>query len=164
MEFTVDITNEQDEVALPQGFENVLQQLFRLAGEVEGLTGGEVDLTLVDDEAIRELNLAYRGLDKPTDVLSFADDGESEEDDIVYEVESLDEVVPGEGLLGDIVISMPRAQEQATEFGHSLERELGFLFVHGILHLLGYDHQDRASEKEMIGKQEAALQKLGLVR
>ncbi len=91
------------------------------------------------------------------------DDGVGELD-IIFEVESESESIPLLGMLGDIIISAERALEQSKEYGHSLERELGFLFVHGFLHLLGYDHQDESSERIMIAKQEAVLQQAGLLR
>lgn len=162
-----------------------LEMLLRLAGKQEEVSDGEVALTFVDDEAIQELNKQYRGLDKPTDVLSFAmrEMGEDEieiiyGDDRFEEVEYAgekdeeesgtaeddDEEDGNEEPLGDIIISVPRAIAQADEYGHSVERELGFLFVHGFLHLIGYDHQDEEEEKVMFGKQEQILQQAGLTR
>lgn len=118
----------------------------------------EVSVILVDDDRMRELNRTWRGVDRPTDVLSFP------------------QLEPGEGephlasgpdapvLLGDVVISLERAREQALEYGHSLEREVGFLTAHGILHLLGYDHQDPGSEARMLELTEEALGRVGLRR
>lgn len=155
---------------------DILEQLLRIAGEKEEVTVGIVTLTLTDDEGIRELNRQYRGLDKTTDVLSFSLI-EGEEPDIRYndEYEASEEGGeewkdeekagnPFSELLGDIVISVPRAQAQAEEYGHSFERELGFLFVHGFLHLLGYDHGDEEQEREMFAKQEEVLKSAGLSR
>ncbi|RKP55222.1 rRNA maturation RNase YbeY [Cohnella endophytica] len=157
----------------------LLEKLLRIAGEKEQVTEGIVTLTLTDDEGIRELNRQYRGLDKPTDVLSFSLI-EGEEPEIRYEgeYEASEESEEGDGewtdeaqaaspyseLLGDIVISIPRAEAQAEEYGHSFERELGFLFVHGFLHVVGHDHADEAQEKEMFAKQELVLQEAGLTR
>lgn len=154
-----------------------LEKLLLIAGEAEGVTGGIVTLTLTDDDGIQALNRQYRGLDKPTDVLSFSmvesagDEPEVRFDD---EYEAADESGqwqdedkkgdPFSDLLGDIVISVPRAEAQAAEYGHSFERELGFLFVHGFLHLLGYDHDSEADEKEMFAKQEKVLAIAGLTR
>lgn len=87
-----------------------------------------------------------------------------DEPEIVFEVESEEENDPFSGMLGDIIISVEKAQQQSEDYGHSFERELGFLFVHGFLHLIGYDHQDDESEAVMTGKQEAVLQQAGLVR
>lgn len=151
-----------------------LEQLLRLCGEQENVSDGEVALTFVDDEAIRELNKQYRGLDKPTDVLSFAmQEIGDEELEIIYGEDDFEDSDDENGEaeedgfeepLGDIVISIPRAIAQAEEYGHSVDRELGFLFVHGFLHLIGYDHQTEEEEKAMFGKQEQILQKAGLTR
>lgn len=165
MSLQLDWSNEQDKVDIPEAWIGRLEQLLRIAGEAEGMTAGEVTLTFTDDEQIHQLNLDYRGIDRPTDVLSFAmqDDG-VDELDIIFEVESEDEPDPISGMLGDIIISVETAARQSEEYGHSLEREIGFLFVHGFLHLIGYDHQDESSEAEMTGKQEAVLQQAGLSR
>jgi probable rRNA maturation factor len=115
---------------------------------------GEVSVRFVDDATIHELNRTYRAVDRPTDVLSFA----MLEGDESFPI--VDEIV----MLGDIVVSVDTAKVQADEYGHSLERELAFLLVHGFLHLNGYDHQDDESEREMFGLQEDILQSLGLQR
>ncbi|MFC5405112.1 rRNA maturation RNase YbeY [Cohnella soli] len=154
----------------------LLEKLLVIAGKKEGVETGIVTLTLTDDEGIRELNRQYRGLDKPTDVLSFSLI-EGEEPDIrfddEYEATEEDEEEwhdeekagnPYSELLGDIVISVPRAEAQAEDYGHSFERELGFLFVHGFLHVIGYDHADETQEKEMFAKQEQVLLEAGLSR
>lgn len=158
-----------------------LEQLLEIAARTEGIEEGEVSLTFVDDEAIRELNREYRGLDKPTDVLSFPmyDADEWERDDAAAEAgaeqEAADAVPladdtaaseddPFPELLGDIVISVPTALRQSEEYGHTPEREIGFLFVHGFLHLIGYDHMDEASERDMFSRQERILREAGLVR
>lgn len=165
MSLQLDWSNEQEKLDIPESWITRLEQLLQLAGEAEGVRDGEVTLTFVDNEQIHQLNKEYRNIDRPTDVLSFAmqDDG-TDELDIIFEVESEDELDPISGMLGDIIISVDKAVQQSEEYGHSLEREIGFLFVHGFLHLIGYDHQDEASEKEMFGKQEAILQKAGLTR
>jgi probable rRNA maturation factor len=139
----------------------LLERCLQAAAEREGVSG-EVVVTLVDNERIHQLNREYRGVDRPTDVLSFAmnESGEGEMD--IYMDEDDFETYPN--MLGDIVISLPKAQEQAAEYGHSLERELGFLAVHGFLHLLGYDHGTEEEEKEMFSRQEEILQKIGLTR
>ncbi len=122
----------------------------------------EISLSVTDNEGIRALNAEQRGIDRVTDVLSFpmlavedgvliVEDDDFSEEDVVF--------------LGDIVISLPRAMEQAESYGHSLEREMGFLTVHSLLHLLGYDHElGEAEEKEMFAKQEAVLAEVGLFR
>lgn len=175
MDLTLEWSSEQEVKEITPAFIEKFEELLRLAGELEGVTEGEVALTFVDDEAIQELNKQYRDLDKPTDVLSFAmsefgddeirinyeDDGEGDPSDL-QDGETVSEgfIEP----LGDIIISVPRAIAQAEDYGHSVERELGFLFVHGFLHLIGYDHQSEEEEKIMFAKQEDILQKAGLTR
>jgi probable rRNA maturation factor len=164
MSLTINWSNEQEEYAINDSLITLLESILQKAGEAEGIEKGEVDLTFVDNERIHELNREYRGIDRPTDVLSFAmnETGEDEPEIIYAFDEEAIEDVPN--VLGDIIISVTRAQEQAEEYGHSLERELGFLFVHGFLHLLGYDHQDDATEAEMMSKQEHVLAQVGLTR
>lgn len=158
-------SNEQELLEIGEELIELLDALLQSAGEAEGVTEGEVALTFVDDEAIHQLNREYRGIDRPTDVLSFAmNESLDEELDIVYELEQGDEMDSPLNMLGDIIISVDRAQMQSEEYGHSLKREIGFLFLHGFLHLLGYDHQDDASEAEMMCKQEAILTQVGLLR
>ncbi|WP_449600492.1 rRNA maturation RNase YbeY [Paenibacillus sp. Marseille-Q9583] len=157
--------NEQEEYEIKDDLIALLESILQKAGEAEGIDQGEVALTFVDNTSIHELNLEYRGIDRPTDVLSFAMNESGEDEmDIIYEVEEGEALEDVPDVLGDIIISVTRAQEQAQEYGHSLERELGFLFVHGFLHLLGYDHQDEASEAEMMSKQEKVLAQVGLTR
>ncbi|WP_379161146.1 rRNA maturation RNase YbeY [Paenibacillus sp. sgz5001063] len=157
--------NEQDEHLISDELIALLESILQKAGQMEGIDEGEVDLTFVNNERIHELNMEYRGIDRPTDVLSFAmnETGE-DEPEIIYASQDDGEGEEVPYVLGDIIISVTRAQEQAQEYGHSLERELGFLFVHGFLHLLGYDHQDAASEAEMMSKQEQVLAQVGLTR
>ena len=162
MGLVLEWSNEQDAVRLEEGWIARLEELLRLAGEAEGIGDGEVALTFVDEERIRELNREYRGIDRPTDVLSFALNEDGGEPDIVFD--ELEDGDPVSGMLGDIVISLERAKAQSEEYGHSLEREIGFLFVHGFLHLLGYDHQTEEEEKIMFGKQEEILRRAGLTR
>ena len=109
----------------------------------------EISVMLTDNEGIRTLNSLHRGIDRPTDVLSFP----------LYEYDEM-----GELCLGDIVISVERAYEQAEEYGHSPEREIGFLTVHSMLHLFGYDHMTPEEEKEMFGYQSEILSSIGLER
>lgn len=115
----------------------------------------EVSLVFADDEYIRELNLEYRGKDMSTDVLSFALD-EGDEPKVVGG--------PEEVLLGDIIISLETASRQAEEFGHSLERELAYLTVHGLLHLLGYDHGSEPEKLRMREQEERVLSLAGISR
>lgn len=183
MAVTLRWTNEQNVWDVSR-LEATLERLLDIAARSEGIEEGEVSLTFVDDEAIRELNREYRGLDKPTDVLSFpmydADewerDGEGTEvtagEEAAAEVPphaddmatSSAEDAPFPELLGDIVISVPTALRQSEEYGHTPEREIGFLFVHGFLHLIGYDHMDETSERDMFTRQERILREAGLTR
>ncbi|ANE47321.1 metalloprotease [Paenibacillus swuensis] len=145
---------------------SLLERLLQEAGQAEKVEEGEVSLTFVTDQEIHELNKQYRNMDKPTDVLSFSmQEFVDEEPEILYELEE-GEAEPDDfsDVLGDIVISVERAKAQAEDYGHSFEREVGFLFVHGFLHLIGYDHEDEAAEKTMMDKQEAILGKVGLSR
>lgn len=130
----------------------VLQKVAELYGLSEGV---EVGVTFLDDATIQELNRDYRDKDRPTDVLSFALN-EGDEPEIVD--------APEEELLGDILISLETTARQAEEYGHSLERELAYLTVHGMLHLLGYDHEEPADQAEMRLEEEAVLASLGIVR
>jgi probable rRNA maturation factor len=139
--------------------ENVLGK----AAELEEINRCELSVTLVNNEQIRELNKEYRGIDKETDVLSFPlEDEESEE--MIFLPEEDEEFADYLSSLGDIVISIPKTIEQAEEFGHSLERELAFLLVHGFLHLLGFDHETEDEEREMFAKQDEILNALNLSR
>jgi len=155
--------NNESGMPVPADWIDKIRVILHKAGEIEGLAGGEVALTFTDDEGIRRMNRDYRGVDAPTDVLSFpmreSGDGEIP---IVYDGGDAPEAE--DEPLGDIVISVQRAIAQSREYGHSVEREIGFLFVHGLLHLLGYDHGDEASEKEMFERQERILAEVGLTR
>lgn len=121
----------------------------------------EMSVTFMDNAGIQVINRDYRGKDVPTDVISFALEEEGEDElPIIFEDE--EEVFPRN--LGDIMISIERTEEQALEYGHSFERELGFLAVHGFLHLNGYDHMETEDEKEMFGLQKEILDAYGLKR
>ncbi|MBR2214975.1 MAG: rRNA maturation RNase YbeY [Selenomonadaceae bacterium] len=115
----------------------------------------EASISVTDNAHIQELNKIYRGIDKPTDVLSFALD-EGDEPTIFAE--------GAPHTLGDIIISVERAKEQAQDYGHSLRREIAFLTVHGMLHLLGYDHMEEADRLEMEAEQRAVMKRLGIKR
>ena len=117
----------------------------------------DISVTVTDNIHIHELNREYRGVDRPTDVLSFP----------MYSF--TDDYMPEEGpapvVLGDIVISAERAKEQAVEYGHSFQREISFLTVHSVLHLLGYDHEvSEEAENEMFSLQDKIMDKLGILR
>ncbi|KXG43187.1 rRNA maturation RNase YbeY [Tepidibacillus infernus] len=156
----VDVLDEQEEREILEKEIELVNQVIQTAAELEGITEGEVVVTLVDNKRIHELNRDYRGIDRPTDVLSFALNEPGEDDlDIVY-----DEEMDMPTMLGDIVISIPKVIQQAADYGHSFERELGFLTAHGFLHLLGYDHETKEDEKVMFTKQELILEKMKLSR
>lgn len=130
-----------------------MERTARRVLELEHAPACEVSLFLTDDQGIQALNLMYRDLDQPTDVLSFPLDQDG--------MPTLPDVPT---LLGDIVLSVERARDQADEYGHSFERELAFLVVHGVLHLLGYDHEEEDERRAMRSREETILFDLGLRR
>lgn len=151
-------------------YEKVLEQVIcQAAAQEECPYEFEVNLTLTDNEGIRELNREFRELDVPTDVLSFP----MIEYDLPGDFSHLEEEEcqltcfhpeTGELLIGDIVVSVERAKEQAGEYGHSLKREMSFLVAHSMLHLFGYDHMEDEERIVMEEKQEQILQSLGIAR
>lgn len=143
------IENEQDKIEYSETFETLVKNAVEGTLDYEGFDKDcEISITFTDNENIRQLNNEFRNIDRATDVLSFPMDDEG------------DEVV-----LGDVVISLEKAKEQAEEYGHSLEREISFLCVHSCLHLLGYDHEtSEEDEKEMFMKQHEILEKIGQKR
>ena len=151
------ITNHQKAVKIPSGLRILIRRSCNAVLEYEKFEGpAEISVTFVDNAAIQELNAQYRGKDMPTDVLSFplGENG-------VYDKNE----DTGASLLGDIVISMEKAMEQAELYGHALQREVAFLTVHSKLHLLGYDHEAGGLEAvRMREKEEAVLIQLGLPR
>ncbi len=135
----------------------LLEEILRAAdvvGEAYGVEQSELSITLTDDEHIHALNKQYRGVDRATDVLSFAF-RESDEPAVIG---------ADFDILGDVIISLKRAKVQAAEFGHSYLREVIFLEVHGLLHLLGYDHIDDDERQEMEAEQRFIMDKLGIGR
>ena len=140
--------------------EKIFSELIRAAdvvGETYGAENSEFSLTLTDDEHIHALNKQFRDVDSPTDVLSFAF-RESDEPEIIGAGSEVLEV------LGDVIISLERAKIQSEEFGHSFLREIIFLEVHGLLHLLGYDHILEDERREMEDEQRFIMDKLGIGR
>jgi probable rRNA maturation factor len=136
----------------------MVETLLQHAAEAERVAqDAELSVTFVDNEKIKEINRVYRSKDQVTDVISFAMEEQGEGEVSIVGVD-----MPP--VLGDIIISVPRASEQAEEYGHSFTRELGFLAVHGLLHLLGYDHMTEEDEKKMFGKQKEILDAYGLKR
>lgn len=135
--------------------EKMIQKLVKEVLKEEKVRNAECNIIFVDNEKIHEINWEYRHIDRVTDVISFALEDEMEnEPSAQYEMR----------VLGDIYISVDRAKEQALEYGHSFLREICFLAIHGMLHLLGYDHQTTEDEKIMFQKQEEVLAKYGIVR
>ncbi|MCC5895847.1 MAG: rRNA maturation RNase YbeY [Alkalibacterium sp.] len=138
-----------------------MEDLLNVAADKLNVTKkAEVSITVVSNEKIREINKEYREKDQVTDVISFAI--EDDEEDLFKEFDMDGITIPRD--LGDIFISYDKAVEQANEFGHSVERELGFLMVHGFLHLNGYDHMTAEDEKIMFSLQEEILKEYGLKR
>ncbi len=157
MAHKVYITDNQKSVKIPSGLRILIRRACNAVLEAEGVSGNvEVSVMFVDDEQIEQLNSQHRGKQQPTDVLSFplSDNGE-------YDINRQ----TGAKMLGDIVISMERAFEQADMYGHTLQREVAFLTVHSMYHLLGYDHEAGGIEAvKMREKEEATMIKLGLPR
>lgn len=151
----IDFMDETE--SLDQKELDFVKKIVEHAAKQEKVTDSEVSVTFVTNEMIRDINREYRGKDQPTDVISFAMEELGEgETAIIGSHEPR--------MLGDIIISLDRTKEQAEDFGHSFERELGFLAVHGFLHLLGYDHMTEEDEKKMFSRQEEILVSLGITR
>lgn len=131
----------------------ILEPLLTYALEVENVDNLEFNVIIINNEEIHKINKEYRGIDRPTDVISFALEDYK---DIKYENDYR--------VLGDIYISIDKVREQAKEYGHSEKRELAFLAVHGLLHLLGYDHMEKEDEKVMLSKQELILDGYGITK
>ena len=156
MEITINVDPEGLE--FDDGLRAEIERAVLMMGELYDAATCEVSITLTDDEHIHALNRQYRGIDRATDVLSFALH-ESDEPEIIFDgAESQVDV------LGDIVVSVERARAQALEYGHSFRRELIFLIVHGMLHLLGYDHIEEADRLEMEAEQKFVMTELSIGR
>lgn len=157
MKLKIYFENDQKKHAIKYKMQMLIRHTILETLDYEGMENdAEVSVTFVDDEGIRELNNKFRGMDKPTDVLSFPlldYEGESEEP-------FFNELCHN---LGDIVISLERAMAQANEFGHSFEREVAFLTAHSMLHLLGYDHEiSEEDDADMRRRQNDIMERLGL--
>ncbi len=147
------MSNRQNKIILTPQTIRLIKSAVNTALEYEGFERKcEISVTFVDNEIIHEINKSKRGIDRPTDVLSFP----------IYD----DDFSDGECcILGDIVISLEKACEQAGEYGHSFDREVAFLTVHSVLHLLGYDHETSLDdEKDMFWRQEEIMKIIGLTR
>lgn len=149
------ISNYPEDLEVPQEYVDNVTTAAEMVGRLYGVENGEVSVTLTNNAYIHRLNKQYRGIDRPTDVLSFALN-ESEEPAVNGGMEV--------NVLGDLIISVERAEEQAADFGHSVRREMAFLTVHGMLHLLGYDHMEDEERAEMEAEQRFVMEQLGISR
>ena len=148
------ISNSQKEVKIPTGLRTLARRCCNAVLRMENFQGAaEVSVTFANNEQIHELNKMHRNVDAPTDVLSFpmGEDGK-------YDIDP----ATNAKILGDIVISMEKAVEQAERFGHTLQREVGYLTAHSMLHLLGYDHEEPLEKVHMREKEELVMTQLGL--
>ena len=148
------ISNSQKEVKIPTGLRMLVRRCCNAVLRMENFQGAaEVSVTFANNEQIHELNKMHRNVDAPTDVLSFpmGEDGK-------YDIDP----ATNAKILGDIVISMEKAVEQAERFGHTLQREVGYLTAHSMLHLLGYDHEEPLETVHMREKEELVMTQLGL--
>lgn len=152
----IEIINEQESARFGDDEKKLIEKAVQAVADEAGLSDAtEVSVTIVDDAKIREINSSFRNIDKSTDVLSFP---------MFFYTEPMvlaEEIWEGESMLGDIVISLETAARQAEEFGHSLGRELSFLTVHSMLHLLGYDHMEESERAIMREREEYFLEKIG---
>ncbi|WLR56301.1 rRNA maturation RNase YbeY [Mesobacillus subterraneus] len=156
MSLEIDFLDEINELTQEEIIK--IENLLNYTADKENVQdGSELSVTFVSNERIQEINREYRDKDRPTDVISFALEEMGE-----GELEIIGADIPR--VLGDIIISIPRAREQAEEYNHSFMRELGFLAVHGLLHLLGYDHMNEQDEKQMFDRQKEILDGFGLGR
>lgn len=163
---TIQIDYEaKDKLALD--YEKIINKVVEAAIDYEECPFEcDVNVVLTDNERIHEVNKEFRDMDKPTDVLSFpmVEYSTPSEFDQLENYDEFFHPETGELLLGDIMISIDKVKEQADNYGHSLERELGFLVAHSMLHLFGYDHMEEEERVVMETKQEEILQEIGLTR
>ena len=142
-------------------YEETVKRVFDECFEEEKIEDSKlyITITFTNPENIQEINKQYRNIDRATDVLSFP----------MFEKEELDQKIKQkdfehEDILGDIIISIEKVEEQAKEYGHSFERELSYMLVHGFYHLMGYDHMEEEDKKKMRKKEENILEKLNILR
>lgn len=150
MEVVID--NSQEKIRINESINELIEKVVLecLTLERKGLDY-EISVTFVDDEEIRELNKEYRNVDKSTDVLSFP-------------LEENEFDIPGNTLLGDIIISAETAKRQSEEYGHSLEREIAYLAAHSMFHLMGYDHMEEVEKQVMRDKEKKVMLSLGIFK
>ncbi|MFW6006393.1 MAG: rRNA maturation RNase YbeY [Bacillota bacterium] len=139
----VQINNKQKEIEIEEDLLDLFEDIAQEAARIEGYDSGEISIGLINNEEIKILNRKYRDTDEVTDVLSFP---------------------MGEEIWGDILISVEKVVEQAEEYNHSFAREACYLIIHGVLHLLGYDHKSSGDKKDMRRKEERVLSKFNLDR
>lgn len=145
-----DIDNRQDKFEITKEMEELVEKVIKEALKVEGKSDNyEVSISFVDNDEIKILNRDFRGVDKETDVLSFPMEDE------------FDFSTP---ILGDIIISLEKAEEQAKEYGHTLEREVAYLTAHSMFHLMGYDHMDEDEKAIMRGKEKQVMKNLKIFK
>lgn len=153
----IDINDNNNLVS--EGIHQLVFEVLQFTAKEERITPqAEISVTFMSDEEIQEVNYEYRGIDAPTDVISFALEEELENE--VSIIATADMPI----ILGDIIISVDTAKRQAAEYNHSVKREIGFLVVHGLLHLLGYDHMNEADEVIMFSRQKELLHAFGLAK
>ena len=162
---TIGIENESG-ISFDFDWEGVIRKTVLSALDYEGCPYEcEVSVLLTDNAGIQEVNRDMRGIDRPTDVLSFpAAEYESPADFDGLEEQDVFNPETGEYVVGDVMISAEKVRSQAAEYGHSEKRELAFLTAHSMLHLMGYDHEDDEERKRMEERQEAVLQRIGITR
>ena len=159
------ITNRQNKIEWTEAMEKIIIDSIEQVLKNQGIVvETEVSMILVDNEQICELNQQFRNIDRETDVLSFPMlEGVEDFNDLIEESASLD-INEQAVLLGDIALSLEKAKEQSIEYGHSLFREVSYLTVHSVLHLLGFDHMEEEDKKIMRGIEEEVMNELGLPR
>lgn len=151
----IDFSTLPENLDVEANISETVNEAVQKVAEIYGLDNAQVSITLTDNPHIHEINRDYRKVDRPTDVISFAlNEGEEPE------IEGGAPI----NVLGDIIISVERAKEQAKDYGHSVRREIAFLTVHGMLHLLGYDHIKEEDRKEMRKEEDFVMEKLGISR
>ena len=159
----ISFLNQQDKYKISRSTKDLIKKCAKAALDYMNFRSDvEISVMLTDNEGIRVLSSLHRGIDRATDVLSFPMFEYDEDGEIIEDYVEFNEM--GELCLGDIVISVERAYEQAEEYGHSYRRELNYLLVHGIMHCLGYDHMTEEEKSEMREKEECILGKMGITR
>ncbi|MBZ4663133.1 MAG: ybeY [Caloramator sp.] len=164
----IEIDNRQNKIDFTEEMKKLISKAVEGTIKYENFNKPyELSIIITDNNEIKEINKQFRGIDKETDVLSFPmldfDDGYYEDGEIEVDIEDINPE-SGAVVLGDMIISLEKAKEQSVEYGHSFERELAFLVVHSMLHLLGYDHEEEKDRIIMRQKEEDILNNIGLSR